>query len=269
MESVISKVFMLSGRDFSLLQNVKVHHPTIPEILNINDGILCEELYWMYVSTIMSDPYDYMVMLDDMGIDYEKSNAFEVFTHRWTNAHMEYIKNRVEYDKQGTSPLDIYKESLAFFFGTGRDFQLLHHKGQMFIIDNNDDEWILNKEAFCVAMEFIVKINCIEGEEHIKPATPAHKKILIEDKRMEEKKRARKPLKKQEKIERIGDALATVFAGGAGAITPENYQKVHIYQLLSSAHAIQMQMVVQARLNGIYTGMLKADKISDKELRWV
>lgn len=269
MESMISKAFMLSGQDLPVLRSVKVHHPTIPEILNINDGILCEELYWMYVSTIMSDPYDYMVMLDDMGIDYEKSNAFEVFAHRWTNANMDYLKNQVEYDKQGTSPLDLYKESLAFFFGSDRDFQLIKYKDQMFIIDNNDDHWILNKEAFCMAMEFIVKINCVEGEEHIKPATQAHKRILIEDKRIEEKKRAHKPLKKQERIERIGDALATVFASGAGAITPENYHRVHVYQLLSSARSIQRQMVVQAKLNGIYTGMLKSDKISDKELRWV
>ena len=68
MESMISKAFMLSGQDLPVLRSVKVHHPTIPEILNINDGILCEELYWMYVSTIMSDPYDYMVMLDDMAL---------------------------------------------------------------------------------------------------------------------------------------------------------------------------------------------------------
>lgn len=269
MESVISKAFLLSGRDFEVLRGVKVHHPTIPEILDINSGILCEELYWTYVSTIMSDPYDYMVMLDDTGIDYEKSNAFEVFALRWTNAQMEYIKNRAMYDQQGTSPLDLYKEALAFFFGAGRDFDLIKYSNQMFIIDNNDGHWALNKEAFCAAMEFIVKINCIEGEEHIKPATPAHKKILIEDKRLEERKRARNPFKKQDRIERIGDALATVFAGGAGAITPENYKNVHVYQLLSSSRAIQRQMVVQSLLNGIYCGMLKSDKISDKELRWV
>lgn len=268
MESVISKAFLLSGRDFEVLPSVKVHHPVIPEILDINCGILCEELYWTYVSTIMSDPYDYMVMLDDMGIDYEKSNAFEVFTLRWNKAQEEYIKKRTEYDKQGTSPLSLYKDALAFFFGKGRDFELIAFKGQLFLIDSNDSGWILNKEAFCAAMDFIIKINCIEAEDQIKPSSPAAKKILIEDKRMEEKKRLKKLKKKEERIERIGDALATVFAGGSGTITPDNYHNVHIFQLLSSARSIQRQMVVQSMLNGIYCGMLKSDKISDKELRW-
>lgn len=269
MESLISKAFLLSGRDFRVSNCVTVHHPTVPEILDINGGILCEEIYWLYVSTIMSDPYDYMVMLDDIGIDYEKSNAFEVFAHRWTNAQAEYVKNKATYDQKGASPLTIYDEAMSFFFGAGRSFRLVKYKGQMFIVDDNDGHWALDKDGFCAAMEFIVKINCIDGEEHIKPATPAHKRILIDDKRMEEKKRARKQIKKREKIDRIGDALATVFSCGAGAITPDNYHKVHIHQLLSSALSIQKQMVVQSKFNGIYCGMLKSDKISDDELRWV
>lgn len=269
MEHVISKAFMLSGRDFPLLTGVKVHHPTPGEVLNINDGILCEELYWAYVSTILSDPYDYMVMLDDIGLDYEKSNAFEVFTHKWMNAQEQYIKNKDEFDKLGASPLSIYKEALGFFFGEGRNFQLIHHKTGMYMIDTNDDNWILNKDAFCTAMDFIIKINCIENEDHIKPSTPSHKRILIEDKRMEERKRLKKKQDSKEHVERIGDAIATVLAGGAGSINHENCFNVPIYQLLSVSQSIQAQMVVQAKLNGIFTGMLKSDKLSDKDLRWV
>lgn len=266
---LISTAFLLSGRDFQMLHGVTVHHPTIPEILDINGGILCEELYWSYVTTLMSDPYDHMVMLDDMGLDYEEMDTFGVFVLRWHKAQEEYLRNKEEYDRRGTSPLSAFEEAMSFFFGKGRKFVITSYKGHKFIVDLNDEGWILNKGAFCAAMEFIVKINCIEGEEHIKPATQAAKKILIEDKRDEEKRRARNPQKQQDKVERIGEALATVFAGGAGAITPDNYHRVHIYQLLSSARAIQRQMVVQSLLNGMYCGMLKSDKISDKELRWV
>ena len=85
--------------------------------------------------------------------------------------------------------------------------------------------------------------------------------------RIEQRKRARNK-KQQEPVTHIGDALAVVLSAGAGTITPSNYHETHIYQLLTASRAIQRQMVVQAMLNGIYTGMLKADKISDSELRW-
>lgn len=266
---LISKAFLLSGRDLEVLPGIKVRHPLLSEILDINSGVLCEELYWAYVSTIMSDPYDHMVMLDDMGIDYEKSNPFEVFVIRWNKAREEYAEKKSEYDNMGTSPLLPYIDAMSFFFGAGREFKIVKARDQLFIIDLNDENWVLNEDAFCAAMDFIIKISCIEAEDQIKPSSPGAKKILIEDKRMEEKKRSKKVKKSEDHVERIGDALATVFSGGAGTITPENYHKIHLYQLLSSARAIQNQMVVQARLNGIYCGMLKADKITDKELRWV
>ena len=72
-----------------------------------------------------------------------------------------------------------------------------------------------------------------------------------------------------ERPEQIADALATVFAGGAGTITPDNVRGVSIYHLMTTANSIQKQMLVQALMNGMYSGMIKGDKISDKDLRWV
>ena len=123
-------------------------------------------------------------------------------------------------------------------------------------------------ELFSIVSEFITAINCIDRSDKIKPANASAKRVLIDDTRSEMRKKARNK-KDEKRPNHLGDALAIVLAGGSGAITPSNYNDVHIYQLLSSSRAIQKQMVVQSMLNGIYTGMMKTDKLSDDDLRWV
>lgn len=258
---MISRLFLLSGTDLALTDSVSVHHPSIADILRINNGILCEECYWGYVSALLSDPYDYMVYLDDKKIDYESVSPFFVFTLRWFDAVEEKIRDT------GSTSLFFLQEALAFFFGV-RDYDIVTISGTPFLIDRNDETWCMNEKAFQIATDFIFQFNCLERKDKIHPATPGAKRMLIEDARSEQKRRLRsKEPPKQE--EHIASALATVLAGGAGTITPDNFMHTCIYQLLSTSRSVQRQMVVQSMLNGIYTGMMKADKLSDEDMRWV
>lgn len=260
MESLISRLFLLSGNDLHLTDSVVVRHPTVSDILAINKGFLCEECYWSYVSTILSDPYDYMVYLDDKKIDYESVSPFFVFALRWCDAKTERAPGA-----HGTE-LDAIKEALSFFFGA-RDYDMIVEAGAPFLIDRQDERWIMNDQIFQIACDFIFQINCMERRDKIHPATPGAKRMLIEDTRSEQKRKLRS--KQTESAEEyIATSLATVLSGGAGTITPESYDRTHIYQLFSTSRAIQKQMVVQAMFNGIYTGMLKADNLSEEDLRW-
>lgn len=264
---LISRLLLLSGMDLELAPGVTVRHPTVSDVLGINHGLLCEDHYWTYVFSVLSDPYDNMVYLDDNGIDYENATPFDVLMLRWSDARKDATLNRDKYRSLGFSPLTMLRDAMSFFFGS-RHFEFASIGGQIALVDLDDPGWILTKEAFALAATFIAKCNCIVRTDQIKPGSPSAKQILLEDKRAEEKRRARKKAK-EAGAERIAEALATVFAGGAGTITPDNYPNIHVYQLLSTAHSVQKQMVVQSMFNGIYTGMMKADKLPDKELRWV
>ncbi len=260
-------MFLLSGQDLELAPGVKVRHPTVADILEINHGFLCEDHYWAYVCSLLSDPYDSMVYLDDNKIDYEKVTPFDVFVLRWADAKKDYVKNREQYRTFDCSPLSMMRNALGFFLGPHK-YDLIKVGEQIVLADISDPRWYINSETFALATDFIMKCNCIVRDDKIKPATKSAKRILIEDCRMEEQRKTRNS-KPPEKVEQIADSLVTVFAGGAGTITPDNYANTHIYQLLSTSRAVQKQMVVQSMLNGIYTGMMKTDKMSDKELRWV
>lgn len=267
MSSLISKAFLYAGNDLKLFGDVAVRHPYVGDILRINDGLMCEDHYWAYISLLVSDPYDHMVYLDDNGVDYEAVTPFEVFVLRWNSAAKEYAENKKEYDAAGTSPLSIFRDALSFFFGDGHEFELVSVQGQVLIVDLTNPRWFLNKEAFLLASDFIKQMNCVMPGDRIKPATPFAKQILIEDARAELKKRMRNP-KDDERPEQIGEAIAAVYACGAGCINPDNCDKTPVYALLAAANSIRRQMVVQSILNGIHVGMIKTDKISDKDLRW-
>ena len=263
MEQIISRLHLLSGADLVMTPVVSVKHPTVKDVLSINGGLLCEDYYWAYVSALLCDPYDHMVYLDDMGKDYEKVTPFQVFCYRWIDMQ----KAVITHQDGAEDRLRLVYAALKMFFGQ-HVFDIGQLKGETVLLDKRDSMWFMTDEMFSLATAFITQINCIAREDKIKPATPSAKMVLIDDMRSELKKKARNK-KEPERPDHIGDALAVVLAGGSGAINPSNYHDVHIYQLLSSSRAIQKQMVVQSMLNGIYTGMMKADKISNEDLRWV
>ena len=78
-----NKLFLLSGEDLTLSGSFTVRHPKMRDVVCLGDGAHCEDLYWLYVITMMSEPYDNMVWLDDHGIDYQDVSPYTVFCLKW------------------------------------------------------------------------------------------------------------------------------------------------------------------------------------------
>ena len=221
----------------------------------------------MYVYTLLSDPYNHMVWLDDKGIDYESVSPFDVFIMRWIEAKEEYVKNQFQYDKMGYSPAQIFQEALSFFLGA-RQYDISTVKSGVFCIcDRDAPGWCFGEDLYDLIHNFIRLINCVTDAGKIKPGTKNAKRILIEDMR-DEQRRARSKKKDNTEISLIAESVSAFVYGGNGGITPLSFTQLHIYQLLSGAMTVNNQMRVHAMLNGIYTGMLGTKNISESELRW-
>ena len=81
---IISRATLMSGQNLPVTNKISVKHPTVNEILcSTKEHINGDFSYWKYVSLMVSDPYDSMVWLDDIGLDYESVSAFDVFILRW------------------------------------------------------------------------------------------------------------------------------------------------------------------------------------------
>jgi hypothetical protein len=134
---------------------------------------------------------------------------------------------------------ELIAESLNFFLGA-RNYDMAEVRDVKVIYDKSDDTFAMGPAQFEWVTYFISQINCLTQDGRIRPATQSAKRILIEDMR-DEIKRATKRKKKDE---------------------------LGIYQLLYGSISTQKQIKVQSMFNGIFTGMMKADKLPEDELRW-
>ena len=81
-KDLIPKSFLQSGNNLPITSSISFKHPTIQDIIDIDKerfGLYSEDIYYSMVNVFLTDPYDYMVFLDDKGIDYETVTPFEVF----------------------------------------------------------------------------------------------------------------------------------------------------------------------------------------------
>ena len=265
----ISRSFVISGKPLPIANGLSVKHPTVREILSLEPELIADALYLNYVSTFAVDPYDYMVWLDDRGVDYEKTTAFDVFMMRSEESVRE--TGDVQNDAVG----QIFKKAsfaaaLDFFLGEHEWQPGVDSEGNKLLFDKNDPTAYIDRERFDMISAFVRMINNIsERKDKIKPASESAKKILIEDMRDEEKRAKNKKKDENDSSDYIGDAIEAVIHGGSGGVTWFNYRELPIYEIMSGLNITQKQIAFNALLTGVYTGNVKSDSITQKEMAWM
>lgn len=267
----ISKAFLECGDDFPVTRSLVVKHPSLSEILKLGNGIHCDDAYWAYVFSLLSDPYDNMIWLDDQGIDYEEVSAFDVFLMKWEHADDEYVKNIEQYKLLNIAPPSlIMKEALSFFLGPHNfAIGLSKSNNSKVLYDTEDHRIQIDKIIFDYISGFIRLINGLDKTDHINPADKNAKKILIEDMRDEQRRKMQKQRTDNEDNDYLGKMIAGVVHGGNGGITPFNFKQLKIYQLYSSLTTQQKQNHFNHVMTGVYQGTVKFESINKKELNWM
>jgi hypothetical protein len=273
---IFNKGFLSSGKDLKLSDNVYVHHPTVEDYWSLGNGFDCEETYWSYVSTIMCDPYQSMVELDDMGLNYQDLCAFDVFVIKWQNVIKVYNENKEAFDAIGYDPLTNIKNALKFFLVGNHDFNLVYFSQdeQYVLLDENSYnsdtgyyEYYLTKDMFNRMSEFIKQINMIDESYKIRPANEMFRKMLIEDTR-EELERRSKYKKDDEEYNYISTSIDIVCCIGSSVnyITIGQY---HMYQLLKTSKVKIKKIHYDQLMSGAYAGTVDIKKVNKKELTWI
>lgn len=262
-------LFLGSGKELVLTQNIKVKHPSVADILSLGNGMYCEDIYWTYVFSLLSDPYDNMVWLDERGVDYEQVSSFDVFIMKWKELDKEYTSNKEKYDAYGISPFVITKEALSFFLGGQYDFDIGQYQdGSYAIFDKNNPDVQVHKEVFEYMTAFIQVISGLSSENKINPADQNAKRVLIEDMRSELKKKQRN---KETNTDNnfIGKRVMALIYGGNGSVTPFNYNDIKIYHIVSGLSIIQKQQHYNQIMSGHYAGTVNIEKVNKEEIDWI
>lgn len=269
---IFNKGFLSSGKDLKLSDNVYVHHPTVEDYWSLGNGFDCEETYWSYVSTIMCDPYQSMVELDDMGLNYQDLCAFDVFVIKWQNVIKVYNENKEAFDAIGYDPLTNIKNALKFFLVGNHDFNLVYFSQdeQYVLLDENSYnsdtgyyEYYLTKDSFNRLSEFIKQINMIDEKDRINPANEAARQMLIKTTRDEIKYNQKH--NQDNEVNYISDGIDMLCAL-SGSVNYLNVGKYCIYGLLRSLKVSVKLMHRNNLMTGIYSGNVNPDKINKEEL---
>ena len=230
------KKSLLISDHINITEKIRLRIPKVGEILED------EQSYYSIISSLTATPYQYMVQLDDMGIDYTKISNYDLFVTLFPM-----------YGKSDLSMLffDMNTNDYGVYVDQTNDTNILYSPTNG--MDYKIDEFIYLKIANALR-----KINSLE-EVKSKPGNDEAKRYLLEKERKKQKRNSKKPYTPY--LENLIIALVN---------RPEfkyNYEEVmdlSIYKFNQSFKQIQKSITFDKTMIGVYAGTVDTSKITDK-----
>lgn len=285
-----SKKSLLKLSSIDIVPNLTLKIPTVGEILDD------EKTYYSITSSLTASPFQYMVQLDDMGIDYTSIDEWELFRMLFLNYcnqelvyKMKIKELEIEMKKHLTTSDDylqcknqieilntkIQENGFNIIF---KDFHLTSEvDGKLIGFNeyqyNDSDEIVLfnpatqleiNRLIYNDLTDVIRKINLFEKVKY-KPGNESAKKYLLEKERKKQKRNAKKPYEPY--LEKLVVALVNTEE------FPYNYETcmdLSIYKFNQSFKQIQHKISFNNTMVGVYAGTVDTSKMSNKDiLSWI
>ena len=235
-----NKKSLLNATSVDIVPNLSIRIPTVGEILEDEDK------YYEIVSSLTATPFQYMVQLDDMGIDYTQITDYQLFMMLFPM-----------YAKSDLSLLfsDLDTSDFGIYINQQDNSQVIYSPNNNIIID----ELIYNDLA-----DTIRKINLFEKVKS-KPGNESARKYLLEKERKKQKRNAKKP--KEPYLEKLVIALVNTSE------FPYNYETcmdLSIYKFNQSFKQIQQKITFDNTMIGVYAGAVDTSKMTNKDaLSWI
>lgn len=225
----------------NILPNFSVRIPTVKEILEN------EEEYYGIVSSLTATPFQYMVQLDDIGIDYTEITEYQLFIILFSS----YIKSDLSIL---FGDLDI--SDFRIYVDDEKNSQVLYSQKNEIVID----ELVYNDLANTIRkINLFDKVKSKPGNEHMK-------KYLLDKERKKQKRNAKKH-KEDSSLEKLIIALVNTSE------FPYDYDtcmNLSIYRFNQSLKQIQHKIAFDNTMIGVYAGTVDTSKLSNKDLlSWI
>lgn len=229
----------LYRRMIPINDKIGVYVPYVGEILQ------CEDEYYAMVSLFTAMPIDYMVQLDDAGIDFTAINEWQMFLLFFSG-----LKTRDTSMILGN--LDLSK------FEVGINEQ----NGHVVLVDTEHDIRI-DRALHGQIADTLRKIHHLEKNRR-KPANGDAKKYMLE--------RARKKLKRRQGRVEDSQLESLIIA----MVNTEQFKydfegtlELSIYQFNESVRQIIKKVDYDNRMYGIYAGTVNAKDLNPDDLNWL
>lgn len=214
--------------------------PTVGEVLTN------EKKYFGLVSALTSVPYQYMVQLDDAGIDFTTISDFELFMMLFPAYANDDIS--ILFGDLDLSDMGIY----------------VNKQNGKRVVYSPQNDLSIDEATYLNMAQMVRKINLLT-RVNTKPGNDKAKEYLIEKNRKKQKRVARK--KPESELEKLIIALVNQKD------FKYNYEQVMdlpIYNFYQSFKQVQTNINFENTMRGIYAGTLDSKKITDKScLSWI
>jgi len=216
-----------------------VRIPTVGEILED------EVTYYSIASSLTASPFQYMVQLDDMGIDFTTLTDYELFKMLFC-VYAKSSDLSILFGDLNISDFSVYKENQEEYLYS----------------PSNRIE--INERVYNDLVDIIRKINLFEKVKY-KPGNESAKKYLLEKERKKQKRNAKKPYEPY--LEKLVIALVNTSE------FPYDYDScmdLSIYKFNQSFKQIQHKITFDKTMIGVYAGTVDTSKLSNRDaLSWI
>lgn len=222
-----------------------IHVPTVGEVLDQ------EDLYFTLISVMTSSPFQFMVQLDDIGIDYTSITSYEMFLIFFPSL----IQNDLSilFENIDTSDFEL-------FYNDENGTRVLYSPLQDIVID----ELIYNQMASTLR-----KMNFLKLDRR-KPANEAAKEYLLEKERKKNKRLERKKKNRDYTTSEFEKLIVALVNHNNFKYDYESVKNLSIYQFYQSFHQIQIKTNFDNTMRGVYAGTIDTSKLQDKScLSWI
>lgn len=235
----MATINLLYQSEYAINDYIKVAIPTVREVLRNEDS------YYSLVSVITSMPYDLMLELDDMGVDYTSINEWELFLMMFP-----FIQSQ--------------DTSLIF-----KDLDL--SRFELFVNEQNDTVVLLDEESGVVIDRAIHgqvaatlrKLHHLK-KNYRKPGNEEAKKYLLERARI---KRNRNKNKKE--VSGLESLIIALVNTEQFKYDYDSVLDLTIYQFNESVQQIIWKIDYEHKMSGVYAGTINAKEMNQDEFNWL
>ena len=230
---------ILYSREWPITDKIHIVIPTVGDIIDN------EDTYYTLVSMLTAMPIDYMVQLDDIGIDFTGINDYELFMILFPA--IQALDTSLVF-----GDLDLSKFERA-----------VHIDTQQQVLYDEENDIVIDRVVHTKIADALRKLHHLEKDER-KPGNDEARKYMLE--RARKKMRRKKKRRQESQLEQLIVAMVNTEQFKYGY---EGTRELTIYQFNESVRQIQHKVDYDNRMHGIYAGTVDPKKISQDELNWL
>lgn len=235
----MSTINLLYKREYAINEHIKIMIPTLGDVLDHEDE------YYTIVSLLTAMPIDMMAQLDNIGVDFEEINDYDLFL-------------------LVASTISGMDTSLIFGDLDLSKFKLCADPVNGILVLRDEESGTVIDRA--IQTQIALVLRTIHGLEK-NTRRPANKESR--DYLMELAKKKLKRQKRRSKDSILEQQIIAMVNTEQFSYRFDNVRDMTIYQFNKSVRQVVRKIDIDNKMRGIYAGTLDAKKIGQSELNWL